>query len=281
MGEFDMEERAKGKPEEMANSIKMQWNSPAFDGKTLLLVEYDADKKCYFKLFNHDNVEIRTTTGCNSMKHLFDAIQPLGIPNFAIQDSDFARLCGKEPAEANYFITDYHDHEMMCLCDEDIMKALFENMAIAYDEVLVSSTFDDLKMLSYFKWYNYHMHLNVNFKGYKPRGKARVDLRSFDAIYSDVMPQSPKCSTAITEADIMAFVSTQTSHSFFEITNGHDFLDVLSQGIEAKYHIHNLRKEDLQTVIYASFTFNRFIKTQLYHEIYSWAADKAELLFAA
>ena len=276
-----MEERAKEKPEELADSIKMQWDSPAFDGRTLLLVEDEADKKCYFKLFNHCNVEIRTTTGCNNMKHLFDAIQPYGVPNFAIQDSDFARVCGKKPIEANYFLTDYHDHEMMCLYDEDIMKAVFENLAIAYDAALVSSTFDDLKMLSFFKWFNYHMHLNVNFKGYKPRGKARVDLRSFDAIYSVVRPQSPNCCVKITEADVLAFVSSQSSQSVFEITNGHDFLDVLSQGIETKYHIHNLRKEDIQIVIYASFTFNRFAKTQLYRDIYSWAADKADWLFAA
>ena len=37
MNDFDMEERAKNKPEDVANSIKMQWDSPAFDGKTLLL----------------------------------------------------------------------------------------------------------------------------------------------------------------------------------------------------------------------------------------------------
>lgn len=281
MGEFDMEERAKGSPEELAYSIKMQWDSPAFDGKTLLLVEYDADKKCYFKLFNHDNVEIRTTTGCNSMRHLFDAIQPYGIPNFAIQDSDFSRVCGKEPLETNYFITDNHDHEMMCLCDEDIMKAVFENLAITYDKALISSTFDDLRMLSYFKWYNYHLHLNVNFKGYKPRGKSQADLHSFEAIYRVVKPQSPKCSVTITEAEVMAFIGRQTPQSVFEITNGHDFLDVLSQGIEKKYSIHNLRREDLQPIIYASFTFSHFAKTQLYHNIYSWAADKADILFAA
>lgn len=281
MSEFDMEERTKEKPEEIANRYKMQWDSPAFDGKMLLLVEYENDKRCYFKLFNHDKVEFRTTTGCNNMKRLFDAIQAYDIPCFAIQDSDFARVCGKIPEEENYFVTDYHDHEMMCLSNKEIMLAVFENLAIAYDSALVSTTFDDLKMLSYFKWFNYHSHLNVNFRGYKPRGKVKADLHSFDAIYAVVKPQSPKCCVTITEADLNSFVSSQTNQNFFEITNGHDFLDILSQNIEEKYKIHGITNEGLRSTIYASFTFDRFVKTQLYHDIYSWAGEKAVLLFAA
>ena len=42
--EFDLEERAKTSPAETANSIKMQWNTPAYDGKVLLLVEHDVDR---------------------------------------------------------------------------------------------------------------------------------------------------------------------------------------------------------------------------------------------
>ena len=281
MSDFDMEERARSKPEEIANSFKMQWDSPAFDGKTLLLVEYEADKKCYYKLFNQKKVEIRTTTGCNSMKRLFDAIQPHGIPNFAIQDSDFARVCGRIPEEPNYFVTDWHDHEMMCLHDGEVMKALFSNLAIEYDEVLVNKAFEDLKVLSYFKWYNYHHHLNVNFKGYKPRGKSKEELGSFNAIYDVVKTQSPCCSVTITEADVASFVSSQTPKDFFEITNGHDFLDVLSQSIEEKHQIHGLNREKLQPIIYACFTFERFERTQLYQEIRSWAAENACNLFAA
>lgn len=276
-----MEERAKTKPEEIANSIKMEWDSPAFDGKVLLLVENNNDRKCYFKLFNHNTVEIRTTGGCNGMKRLFDAFQPFGIPNFAIQDSDFARVCGRMPIERNYFLTDYHDHEMMCLSDNEIMVAIFENHAIAYDSDLVAMTFDELKTLSYFKWFNYHHHLNLNFKGYKPRGKSKVDLMSFGSIYNDVRPQSPKCTVIITEDDVSAFVSSQTKQSFFEITNGHDFLDMLSLNIANKYSIHDINQDSLRAIIYSCFTFSRFVKTMLYQAIKDWARTSSEVLFAA
>jgi len=279
--EFDLEERAKSSPADTANSIKMQWNTPAFDGKVLLLVEHEADRLCYFKLFDHNHVEIRTTCGCNSMKRLFDAIQQTGVPNFAIQDSDFARVCGRVPAEANYFLTDKHDHEMMCLSDSEIIKAVFENMAMAYDAAMVDEVFDDLAILSQFKWYNYHHHLNVNFKGYKPRGKAKADLRSFAAIYGIVRPQSPKCNVAITEADIFAFVRSHPMYDRTEITNGHDFLDVLSQYMGAACQKPCLSKEALRPIIYANFTKERFARTQLYQNICTWAGERASTLIAA
>lgn len=279
--EFDLEERAKTSPAETANSIKMQWNTPAFDGKVLLLVEHDVDRMCFFKLFNHNHVEIRTTCGCNSMKHLFDAIQLTGVPNFAIQDGDFARVCGKVPAEANYFLTDKHDHEMMCLSDMEIMKAVFENTAMAYDTAMVDEVFEDLTMLSHFKWYNYHHHLNVNFKGYKPRGKAKVDLRSFAAIYSLVRPQSPNCNVSIAEADVISFVGGQPAQDRFEITNGHDFLDVLSQYMGAACQKPSLNRENLRPIIYANFTMERFARTRLYHNICMWAGEQAPKLMAA
>lgn len=281
MSDFVLEEREKNNPEMIARDIKMQWDTPAYDGKFLLLVEHDNDKRCYFKMFNPDKVAIKTSRGCNCMKRLFDAVQPYGIPNFAIQDSDFARVCGRQPREINYFLTDCHDHEMMCLSDIEVMKSIFINLAQLYDPALVSEVFDDLKMLSFFKWYNYDQRLMVNFRGYKARGKSKADLHSFAVIYSIVKPQSPKCAKVITETDIREFISRQISWNMFETTNGHDFLDLLSQYIGLKYRMPNLNSEHLRPIIYTSFTLNRFKNTQLYKDIYDWAGVDAPTLFAA
>lgn len=279
--DFDLEERSRNKVEERAHRIKMEWDTPAFDGKTLLLVENKNDRRCYFKLFNPDYVEIQTTEGCNNMHRLFDAIQVTGVPNFAIQDSDFARVCGKEPAEANYFLTDYHDHEMMSLVNEEVMKALFVNKATAYDEAVVDEVFNDLALLSQYKWYNYHHHTNVNFKGYKVRGKNKADLCSFGAINGEVMPQSPNCLVAITEADVTSFVAAQPQIDRFELTNGHDFVDLMAQRIGERIHEANLRTEDLRIIMYANYVSALFMRTNLYRVINKWAGDKASLLFAA
>ena len=227
--DFDLEERSKNKIEERANRIKMEWDTPAFDGKMLLLVENKNDRRCYFKLFNPNHVEIQTTEGCNNMKRLFTAIQMTGVPNFAIQDSDFARVCGSPLPKENYFITDRHDHEMMCLENEEVMKALFSNKATVYDQSIVEEVFDDLIVLSQYKWYNYYHHLNINFKGYKVRGHTKADLCSFSAINGEVMPQSPNCHVAIKEADVTTFVAGQPKIDRFELTNGHDFVDLLAK----------------------------------------------------
>lgn len=279
--DFDLEERSRNKVEERANRIKMEWDTPAFDGKILLLVENNNDKRCYFKLFNPDHVEIQTTEGCNNMRHLFAAIQVTGVPNFAIQDSDFARVCGNEPPEDNYFITDHHDHEMMCLANEDVMKALFVNKAIAYDSAMVDEVFSDLVLLSHYKWYNYYHHSNVNFKGYKVRGHSKADLCSFGAISCEVMPQSPNCHEAITEADVTSFVAAQPQIDRFELTNGHDFIDLLAQRISEKVQENNLRTDDLRIIMYANYVTALFVRTNLYHSICNWAGDKVAFLFAA
>ena len=281
MSEFDLEERETQKVEEIAHSIKMQWDTPAFDGKTLLLVEFDTDKRCYYKFFNEENVELRTTRGCNSMRRLFHAIQQYGIPNFAIQDSDFARVCNLKPAEANYFITDCHDHEMMCFANHDVMIDVFKNLAIKYDKPLIDEVFEDLKMLSYLKWYNYDRHLNLNFKGYKPRGKKKDDLRSITEIYSVVRSHSPKRKKDITEKEILDFVKNQSQQSAYEITNGHDFLDLLSQSIGDKYSMPYLLGDNIRPIIYTCFTIDRFENTNLYKAICKWAGNNAPLLFAA
>lgn len=281
MSEFDLEERETQKVEEIAQSIKMQWDTPAFDGKTLLLVESDTDRRCYYKLFNEDVVELRTTRGCNSMRRLFFAIQQYGIPNFAIQDSDFARVCNKKPTEANYFITDCHDHEMMCFANHNVMKDVFMNLAIRYDKPLVDEVFEDLKMLSYLKWYNYDQHLNLNFNGYKPRGKKKDDLRSIRKIFDVVKNHSPKRKKDITEKEVLDFVSKQPRQDLYEITNGHDFMDLLSQSISYKYSMPYLLGDHIRPIIYTCFTIDRFENTDLYMAICKWAGKDAPLLFAA
>lgn len=281
MTEFDIEERTRSKVEEIANSIKMQWSTPAFDGKTLLLVEDQDDKNCFFKFFNCDTVEIRTTAGCNKMRNIFDILQSFSIPLFVIQDSDFARVCDNIPKEDNYFITDCHDHEMMCLNNEKVMKAIFVNNAVNYDLELVKLAFEYLRTLSHFKWYNYKYHLNVNFKGYKVGGKRKEELCSFDAIYKTVKPHSPKCTTLIKEFHIIDFTRGQNQQSDFELTNGHDFLDLITQLIEEKYNLHGKIKNNLRPIMYTSFTFDCFKETTLYSNIYTWAGEKAEVLFAS
>ena len=279
--DFDLEERSKTKIEERAQRIKMEWDTPAFDGKTLLLVENNNDKKCYFKLFNSDHVDIQTTEGCNNMRRLFAAIQLTGVPNFAIQDNDFARVCGNVPPEKNYFITDYHDHEMMCLANEEVMKAMFINKTTVYDQALVDEVFDDLKMLSHYKWYNYYFHTNINFKSYNVRGKTKADLCSFSTINKDVMSKSPNCHTAIEENDLTSFVAEQPWIHRFELTNGHDFLDLLAQRLGEKIGKANLKTEDLRIIIYASFLPIFFMRTNLYWAIRDWAGNKASNVLVA
>lgn len=271
MSEFDLEERTKSNPEEFAHDIILEWNSPSYHDMTLLLVEYKNDKICFFKFFNHDVVEIRETHGCNFLKRVFGIIQESDIKLFAIQDSDFSRICGVDVDSTNYFLTDCHDHEMMCFSDEEVMRSVFDNLAIPFDHTLVENTFDDLMLLSYIKWLNYHDHLNLNVKSYKPSDKDKTELHSFDSIYNHIRSYSPKCTREITERDMMDFVTSQTDINVYEITNGHDFLDVLSKRINEKHKSTNINGDKIRPILYACYTLDKFKKTHLYSKISQWA----------
>lgn len=48
---------------------------------------------------------------------------------------------------------------MMCLKNESTRQEIFENLAITYNEDLWKQIFQELNILSYFKWYNYCEHL--------------------------------------------------------------------------------------------------------------------------
>ena len=138
-----------------------------------------------------------------------------------------------------------------------------------------------MKILSHFKWYNYHHRAKIHFEGYKTRGHSKAELRSFEAIYNYVKPQSPCCKITVNEADVASFVSGQPNQNRFELTNGHDFLDQLASGIGKKIGNSNLKTDELRIAMYASFTNEYFVRTQLYHNIRDWAGEVADMLFVS
>lgn len=95
------------------------------------------------------------------------------------------------------------------------------------------------------------------------------------------LPQSPNCHVDIKESDVVTFVAGQPLIDRFELTNGHDFIDLLAQRIGEKIHETNLRTDDLRIIIYANYVSTLFMRTNLYRAISNWAGGKAALLFAS
>lgn len=120
------------------------------------MVEGKDDRIFYYKFFNKDFSEIKDCKGCKKVIEVYRILQSKAkFLNITIKDSDFDRINGKPKSGVNFFYSDCHDYEMMCLRNKGTLEKLFANLAIDYDEAIINSVFEDLRYLSFFKWYNY------------------------------------------------------------------------------------------------------------------------------
>ena len=287
MNDFDLQERSRKNTDDFVNTIRLEWNSPSLDGKVLLLVEDRDDCFFYYKFFNHQLVEIRTTKGCDKIRDIVSNLRCY-IICFSIRDCDFLRLCNT-PSEENIFLTDCHDHEMMCLSDKKTLHSLFDNFFIDFDNNLICDVYSNLRTLSYFKWYNMKYHLNCNFKSINPVSLSKSELTSFKGLYRIIKECSPKLKQDLSSDDFYEFISSNRNVSPKEIVNGHDFLSLFSHQIDkiVNQKFINDKKKSINSdyvrhVMYACFTMESFKKTNLYKQIRNWARkNNRKNLFAS
>ena len=260
-----------------ANSFILKWRTSAYCHKVLLLVEGTADIEFLFPFINGDICEIRCAGGCSNVEKVIKVIRNVTgdkIKCLAIIDADFSRLENRKPVVDDLFYTDTHDHEMMCIACSNALKNLFEGFAIPYKKEIMNTIYEDLRYLSYIKWYvhqNYsyyntqsHYHVddvNVN-------GMSTKELRSLCYLVNEIQRYSPNC-TGLTVEVVKGFMKKHKGCKNSEITNGHDFLQRVKQYLWDEYKI-SKNEEEIRHLIHAYFTFNSFTKTNLYKSIVDW-----------
>ena len=266
--------KSKVTPEMKVDEFIQIWKSPAFANKVLVLVEGPTDKLFYYKFFNNDAAAVRDCGGCKKVIEIHKGLQGRkGIVNITIKDSDFERLNGNLTLGENFFFADCHDYEMMCVRDEEVMKEAFVNMAIEYKSEWKNDVFDDLKLLSYFKWYNYTNHINYNFNAYSVAGKTSDELNNFDCIHQEISPVSPRRAETIDERTLLEFMSSKEDSDPYELKNGHDFLKRLCHYIQRQFpECTNLNEDGFKKTLHPCFRIENFMQTDLYRDIKGWEA---------
>lgn len=257
--------------ESVANEIIHEWKSPAYNNKVLVLVEGKDDRIFYYKFFNKDFSEIKDCKGCKKVIEVYRILQSKAkFLNITIKDSDFDRINGKPKSGVNFFYSDCHDYEMMCLRNKGTLEKLFANLAIDYDEAIINSVFEDLRYLSFFKWYNYTNHCNFNFRGFKITDKTREQLYDFEYIHGNLSYVSRNC-ISINKETLNNFINDNADYDLYEITNGHDFITRLIFHIKQKdSSMNNINEEKLKLTLHPCFDINDFEKTDLYCDIKHW-----------
>lgn len=252
-----------------ADEFKLQWKHPACKDKVLVLVEGKNDYNFYFKFFRNDTTVVADCDNCGKVIEVFRLLNETDIIHIAIKDSDFDRLNGKT-FPLGFFLSDAHDYEMMCLANPQTENELFCNLAIPYDRTLINKTFDDLRFLSYFKWYNYKYQCKYNFRKI-PIGEAtRGQLKDYTYIQSTVVPMSPS-HIPIDETALNLFIIEENSCDPYELTVGHDFIQRFCHHLKQMYSQHTNTNEDkIRTILHPCFRMSEFVTTALYHHIRDW-----------
>lgn len=270
------------------NELCLLFNHPANANKSILLVEGNDDLDLYFKFFDQQKVKIYPVGGKSNLDELFSKLKTKDYIFFAIRDADFLRLDNEFISDKNYFLTDCHDLEMMCFNNIKSQKSFFENNAVQFDSGLILSVFSKLKVLSYLRWFNLHKALGLNFNSFSPAGKRLEDLQSVHfLIDSTLLDRNRKYQleerTGEIESSYNDFMASHNNVDDYEVTNGHDFLSLLSDELKSRSeskNIHNYRPNVFEKCLMTGFTFELFKETKLYSQIKNWCNSLELSLFA-
>lgn len=258
------------------NEFILRWKSPAYKDKVLVLVEGKNDYNFYFKFFNNDAATVADCDNCGKVIEVFKLLDKTDIVHIAIKDSDFDRLNGKT-FPPGFFLSDAHDYEMMCLANSKTESELFCNLAIPYDRTLIDMTFEDLRFLSYFKWFNYTYVRNYNFRKIPVGEATHGQLKNYNYIQSVVIPMSP-CHIPIDEAALNLFIEGNPCDPY-ELTIGHDFIQRFCHHLKQKYSRHtNMNEDKIRTLLHPCFRMSEFVATTLYHNIRYWETVSGKVI---
>lgn len=258
-------------PESIANEIILERKSPAWNNKILILVEGKDDRIFYYKFFDNNFSEIKDCKGCKKVIDVYNLLNKKIYSDFiTIKDSDFDRINGKNKLGDNFFYSDCHDYEMMCLKNKNTINKLFAHLAMKYDDEIINNVFEDLRYISFFKWYNYTSHCNYNFRVLTIRNLPKNLLHDFGYIHNILLKASKNC-VSINEQILEQFIDKNIHPDLYEITNGHDFISRLTLYLEKNNcSINNMNEDKLKLILHPCFDTNDFQQTELYRDIKMW-----------
>lgn len=252
------------------------------------------DWRLYSRFFNLSLVEKEGRTGGFSSHSAVDSYKEYKkqFPNklaIVIRDADFKRANGDNlDAEVDIFYADCHDHEMMCVYQDNVRNSLINNFECdETSESFFGKIFDELKSLSFLKWYNYNNACGYNFTTLNDLyGLNESDFKNSASLENKVYVRtsSEHAKKGITKKlnridleTFNLFVASHLNVDKYDLTNGHDFYNRINYHLQ-KISKKNTRSEDqLKDTIYTAFEFV-FSQTNLYKMLDSWCKNNKKYI---
>lgn len=269
--------RDEHKPISRARAIELLANTPLNEGKAFLLVEGKRDEEVYCNFFSDAQCKITTTGGYIGMEVVFRILKesasfkPLLL---AIRDMDFLKVEGKQLPK-DMFWTDAHDLEMMSIESGNAVKELFVSLDTPYEKAVMDIIYEELKYVSYIKWYVWHNGLDYRVNDLNVAAKSEAEIGDLNLLIKEIQNKTPKRSGLSRDA-VVEFIEKNKDCKRSEITNGHDFCSRLNYMFRQRRK--QKSKKDIEAFIGSHFSFNSFTKTNLYKSIVDWEKRNGKVI---
>lgn len=264
------------------NDIVQFYRHPENYAKVLVLVEGSKDEYLYKNFFDDSTTFIKAVEGSRNLEQLDKILlrDHTEIKCIIIEDSDFNNLDHyKTPIDGNTFYTEGHDLEMSCLMSTECASKFCSD--IKTNIHLLSSVFEDLLLLSYYRWYNekYGCHndfseVNEDIPCLTPEEIKDYSVLSTKVQTNDTRDDSGHLLRAIEikEAVLNNFISDNASakENSYNLCNGHDFLRRIIYYIQLGNFCNITTERRLFDTIKDNYSLANFLSTSLATNIGQW-----------
>lgn len=269
--------------EEQISYIKQMLSSPIYERKRVIIVEGISDIKVYKKCFNEEKFDFFYTGNCLFLNDIFSDIKSNQFfikRVIFIKDADFDNLMNIT-YEPPFFITDYHDLEMMFFADNNainnILTSIHPSINIEDNKYFI----DTLKKYSCVQYYNIKNDLKLTFKGFKiVNGNQELNnISSFEnilAILKEKQPQEKKKIIDDIDIKIINLLYDQID-DLYNLIRGHDYTVLLVHYINTFIMQNSLcckkiTKYNIEIAL-SLLSPDYFRNTKLYNNINNWLLE--------
>ncbi len=261
----------------MVNSIRDRLNESDTISEIILMLHHEKYKVCVVvegvndqKLFNSlfsNNVEIFQSYSSNSgvdnivSKHFIGNKRVIGI-----RDRDYLSF----PINDQCFFCDYCCAEMMIISLDSCFDRVYSNCYNAgkmNSEEVRLHCLERLEMLSKLRKLNFIFNWGIRFDGMKP---SKFYKRNIDEMNRDIIEELNKINpdNLIDKkriAKCKKMPKCKTLEDYFEITNGHDFINLFCKVLTNRHGTESVRT--IESTLRGTFSSADFEKTKLYEDL--------------
>lgn len=251
-----------------AQSLIQQWKTPKNSSLLMVLVEGWEDTLVYDQFFNPLVSRLIDSGGCEDVLGLNACINKMApkLKRIAIIDSDFRFFYGRNKKRSNVFFTDTHDMETLIMFSSHCFQKVINKLkcpSVKHKDIV-----DDLRLLSYMRWYNQDAKMRYTWSGLDIVNMSRSKILDYDYLMNIYIPTSGTRKTWLKRC----FVRFKNKHARAQsehLINGHDYVDRLCHYAKMKDHI-QLSDDDVLLGIALECEVSWFRTTQLGQAIMAW-----------